>query len=95
MSEQRPPEAAVDNGSVDAGSSDGVSVEDVRSMLRGVIDPELGSDIVELGMVRDVDVDGGLVTVTIALDHLGLPPPGPDPEGHPHPGRVDGRVSTR
>jgi ATP-binding protein involved in chromosome partitioning len=50
-----------------------VPVEDVRSMLRGVIDPELGSNIVELGMVRDVEVDGGEVTVTIALTTSGCP----------------------
>ena len=52
---------------------DPLTVEDVRSMLRGVIDPELGSDIVELGMVRDITVDGGTVTVKIALTTAGCP----------------------
>ncbi|MFP5320771.1 MAG: Mrp/NBP35 family ATP-binding protein [Acidimicrobiia bacterium] len=54
-----------------------VSPDTVTAMLRGVIDPELGSDIVELGMVRAVGVDddpaGAHVTVTIALTTSGCP----------------------
>jgi ATP-binding protein involved in chromosome partitioning len=56
-----------------------VSPETVTTMLRGVIDPELGSDVVELGMVRRVEVApsaegaGVTVTVTIALTTSGCP----------------------
>jgi ATP-binding protein involved in chromosome partitioning len=48
--------------------------EEVMALLRGVIDPELGSDIVDLGMARKAEVaDDGVVTVTIALTTAGCP----------------------
>lgn len=50
------------------------SEEEVTGLLRGVIDPELGSDIVDLGMAKGVRVaDDGLVTVTVALTTAGCP----------------------
>jgi ATP-binding protein involved in chromosome partitioning len=45
----------------------------IEATLRGVIDPELHADIVELGMVRDVVVDGGDVVVEIALTIAACP----------------------
>jgi ATP-binding protein involved in chromosome partitioning len=45
----------------------------VRSALRGVIDPELGDNIVDLGMVRDVQITNGLVSIEIALTIAGCP----------------------
>ena len=50
------------------------TVEEVMGLLRGVVDPELGSDIVELGMAKGATVgDDGLVDVTIALTTSGCP----------------------
>jgi ATP-binding protein involved in chromosome partitioning len=48
--------------------------DDVLGVLSGVVDPELGSDIVSLGMVPAVDVaDDGVVRVTIKLTIGGCP----------------------
>jgi ATP-binding protein involved in chromosome partitioning len=47
---------------------------DIREALRGVIDPELRADIVELDMVRDVEVGAdGSVRIGVALTTLGCP----------------------
>jgi ATP-binding protein involved in chromosome partitioning len=45
----------------------------VREALRGVIDPELGENVVDLGMVRSITADAGQVTVEIALTIAGCP----------------------
>ena len=48
--------------------------EKVINQLRGVVDPELGSDIVDLGMVKEVDFkETGDLHITIALTTAGCP----------------------
>lgn len=50
-----------------------VTKTDIEAALRGVIDPELHADIVELGMVRDIAIDGGNVVIEIALTIAACP----------------------
>lgn len=43
------------------------TIEEVNDALSNVIDPELGLDFVELGLVYDVEIDGSTVNITFSL----------------------------
>jgi metal-sulfur cluster biosynthetic enzyme len=49
------------------------TVEDVEEALSNVIDPELGLDFVELGLIYGIEVDGSNVHVTFTLTTPGCP----------------------
>jgi len=53
--------------------ADGFSEVGIREALRDVRDPEIGRDLIALNMIRNVDIEGGKVTVGVALTTSGCP----------------------
>ncbi|MDQ3904768.1 MAG: metal-sulfur cluster assembly factor [Actinomycetota bacterium] len=63
------PEAA-ESGS----SGELAAVEDVEEAMRDVVDPELGINVVDLGLVYDIRVDeGNLATIDMTLTSAACP----------------------
>ena len=49
------------------------TIDEVRNLLRAVIDPELGDNIVDLGMAGDITMADGIVTIGVKLTIRGCP----------------------
>lgn len=49
------------------------AAERIRQALRSVTDPELGINIVDLGLVYDIEVEAGSARVTMTLTSPGCP----------------------
>jgi len=49
------------------------TVEEVEEALTNVIDPELGLDFVELGLIYGIEIEGSEVHVTFTLTSPGCP----------------------
>jgi metal-sulfur cluster biosynthetic enzyme len=56
-----------------ASAPEGLSVDEVRLALRRVKDPELNLNIVDLGLIYDIRVEGRDVSVDMSLTSPGCP----------------------
>lgn len=45
----------------------------IRETLRGVMDPELGMNVVDLNMIRKIQFEGGKVTIGLVLTSMACP----------------------
>ena len=50
-----------------------VTEQEIRKALRRVIDPEIGINVVDLGMIREILVEEGEVEVRMVLTASGCP----------------------
>ena len=68
------PDAAVASGDDDVGTpAGGVTLDQAKLVLRRVKDPELNLNIVDLGLIYDIQVEGTDINVDMSLTSPGCP----------------------
>ena len=68
------PDATVASGDDDVSTPDGgVTLDQAKLVLRRVKDPELNLNIVDLGLIYDIQVDGTDINVDMSLTSPGCP----------------------
>ena len=72
MSAETAPPAADDLPEVDLGER-ATTVDDLTEAMRDVVDPELGINVVDLGLVYDVHLDGPKATLDMTLTSAACP----------------------
>src|SRR5213594_2604702 len=61
------------NGDSESAGGGELSPDAVLEALKNVLDPELGINIVDLGLVYDVKIEGDAVHITYTLTTMGCP----------------------
>ena len=64
---------ASDDADLSVASEGGVSLDQAKLVLRRVKDPELNLNIVDLGLIYDIQVDGADINVDMSLTSPGCP----------------------
>jgi metal-sulfur cluster biosynthetic enzyme len=54
-------------------TADEPNLEDLEEAMRDVVDPELGINVVDLGLVYDLRVDSGIATIDMTLTSAACP----------------------
>jgi len=66
-------EGSTNTADRDLGLATQVDQDEVRDALRGVIDPEMGLNIIDLGLVYHIDVEGDEAYIEMTLTSPGCP----------------------
>jgi metal-sulfur cluster biosynthetic enzyme len=66
-------DVADDLPEVDLGPATAAGVDDLTEAMRDVVDPELGINVVDLGLVYDIHVDGTQATIDMTLTSAACP----------------------